>query len=244
MSRPRRAPLNLSDSDGRLVITAFEGAISVRILAPPKDRAFVFEVVFRLDHPRLVALASQKPPLHFHPSQEEYMEVLEGRLCVEVDGQTRVLTREDGELCVLPWSHHRLYPPQIDSSETVTGGQRTVFLLSGSEADQLFKLDLVFFENWYAYQDDVIVGGNRANLFQVLSMFDAGGSYLSFPPWVPFGKYLSIALGIFVGRWMGSVLGYQPFYREWTTAGDWEAACHKMESSFFQRRFAKQRKQT
>lgn len=98
------------------------------------------------------------------------MQVLEGRLCVDVDGQPRVLTKEDGEICVLPWVHHRLYPPQLDSSLDGAETQRTVFLLSGSEADQLFKLDLIFFENWYAYQDEIVVGGNRPNVFQVLSV--------------------------------------------------------------------------
>ncbi|KUI73670.1 Polyketide synthase CurC [Cytospora mali] len=241
MSMSARVPLDISNSEGQLLITAFEGAIIVRVLVPPEDRSFSFEVTFQLDHPRLVALADQKPPLHFHPYQEEYMKVLEGRLCVDVDGQTRVLTKEDGELCVLPWAHHRLYPPPRNSVEDDSAGQRTVFLLSGSEAHQLFKLDLVFFMNWYAYQDDVVVRGHPANLFQVLSMFDAGGSYLSFPPWIPFGRYLSVAMGVFLGRWLGSLLGYQPFYHEWTT--DWDAACHKMESSFFQRRFANKRKQ-
>jgi hypothetical protein len=39
-----------------------------------------------------------------------------------------------------------------------------------------------------------------------------------------------------VGRWLGGMLGYQPFYRKWTT--DWELACQKMETSLFQKRFA------
>lgn len=66
-------------------------------------------------------------------------------------------------------------------------------------------------------------------------MFDAGASYLSVPWWVPFGRSLSRAAGIVVGRWLGAMLGYQPYYRKWTT--DWGLACEKMETSFFQRRF-------
>lgn len=68
-------------------------------------------------------------------------------------------------------------------------------------------------------------------------MFDAGGTYLSLPWWVPFGRTVSMVLGTVLGRWIGSgVLGYQPFYRKWTS--DWELACQKMEASIFQRRFA------
>lgn len=67
-------------------------------------------------------------------------------------------------------------------------------------------------------------------------MFDAGGSYLSLPRWIPFSRTIARALGIVVGRWIGGILGYQPFYRKWTT--DWQFACRKMEQTIFQRRFA------
>ena len=72
-------------------------------------------------------------------------------------------------------------------------------------------------------------------------MFDAGGTYLSLPPWLPFGQWISIMLGVVIGRWIGGLLGYQPFYRKWTS--DWELACQKMEASPFQRRFAVRDKQ-
>ena len=67
-------------------------------------------------------------------------------------------------------------------------------------------------------------------------MFDAGGSYLSFPSWLPFSKRLAQLTGIVVGRCIGGFLGYQPFHWKWTT--DWEMACQKMETSIFLKRFA------
>lgn len=70
-------------------------------------------------------------------------------------------------------------------------------------------------------------------------MFDAGGSYLCPPWWVPFGRTLSRVAGIVLGRWVGGMMGYQPFYKKWT--GDWEVACGKMETSVFQRRFARRK---
>lgn len=57
------------------------------------------------------------------------------------------------------------------------------------------------------------------------------------PKWVPFRRQLAYYGGIILGRWIGGLLGYQPFYREYTT--DWDFAVAKMEGSFFQRRFAK-----
>jgi hypothetical protein len=54
---------------------------------------------------------------------------------------------------------------------------------------------------------------------------------------VLFFTFLSIWLTIIVGRWIGGLLGYAPFYPEWTT--DWEAACNQIERHWTQRRFAK-----
>lgn len=67
-------------------------------------------------------------------------------------------------------------------------------------------------------------------------MFDAGGSYLSLPRWVPFSRTVALVLGVVIGRWVGGLLGYQPFYQKWTS--DWPLACEKMSRSVFQRRFS------
>ncbi|KAI0517437.1 hypothetical protein F5B22DRAFT_104796 [Xylaria bambusicola] len=226
-------------------ITAFEGGIVTRIIDHPHDssRVFAYEVTFRLRHPRVLAVAALKPPLHFHPYQEEYIEVLEGRLAVEIEGVEHVLAPKDGELKVRPWCNHRLYSPVTDllgeaHAEFDDGwdGEKTVFLLSGEDTDEMFRLDTVFFENWYAYQDLVVVKGEKIDLIQVMSMFDAGGSYLSLPSWIPFGRTIARGMGIVVGRWIGGLLGYQPFFQKWTT--DWDLACDKMDMSIFHRRFA------
>ncbi|KAI2465118.1 hypothetical protein F4781DRAFT_410508 [Annulohypoxylon bovei var. microspora] len=219
-----------------LVITAFEGGITTRVITHPShpDRVFAYEVTFLLQHPRVIAVASQKPPLHFHPHQEEYLQVLEGRLAFEIEGKERVLGPEDGEVGVRPWTNHRLYSPVSEGTET--DSKVTRFLLSADSTPELFRLDTVFFENWYAYQDQIVVKGDKVDLVQVMSMFDAGGSYLSLPWWIPFSRTIARGLGILVGRWIGGILGYRPFYRKWTT--DWEFACRKMEMSIFQRRFA------
>ncbi|KAI0814718.1 hypothetical protein GGR55DRAFT_444814 [Xylaria sp. FL0064] len=249
--------LNRPDPYVGKVIPAFEGGIITRIIDHPHDssRAFAYEVTFHLNHPRILAVAAQKPPLHFHPYQEEYVEVLEGRLAVEVEGVEHVLGPSHGEFKLRPWCNHRLYSPVTDvrgqqlpdkeykdEEEEEEGddgwdGEKTVFLLSGQDTDEMFRLDTVFFENWYAYQDLVVVKGEKINLVQVMSMFDAGGSYLSLPTWIPFSRTIARGLGIVVGRWLGGLLGYQPFYEKWTT--DWDLACRKMEMSVFHRRFAK-----
>ena len=93
------------------------------------------------------------------------MQVLEGRLCVEIEGRERVLGPEDGEVRVKPWENHRLYPPPTGKGD---GGATTRFLLSGAETEEVFKLDTIFFQNWYGYQDEVLNRGAKPDLIQVL----------------------------------------------------------------------------
>ncbi|KAI4218278.1 MAG: hypothetical protein L6R36_009038 [Xanthoria steineri] len=211
-------------------VIAFNGAITTQ-LTPLPHRSFAYTVTFALTSPHLHALARQKPPLHFHPYQDEYITVTEGLLGIECAGVERVIGVADGEVRFKKGKHHRLFPHFGGE-----GDKKTVFVLSGEESKEVFQLDTVFFQNWYGYQDQFVREGKGPSLVQVMSMFDAGASYLSLPPWVPFGRTLSRMAGIVLGRWIGGLLGYQPFYKEWTS--DWDLACRKMETSWFQRRFS------
>ena len=177
---------------------SFDGAIITRLNPLSTQRSFEFEVTF---HPHLWprSLVSQKPPLHFHPHQEEYIQVVEGSLCVEIEGSEQVLTPADGELCVKPWLNHRLYPPNeilkaaaieegVDTTNDTTAGRdrgndQIKFLLAGEETAKSFRLDTIFFENWYGYQDEVILGGKRMDLIQVMCVCYFG-SYIH--EWVLF----------------------------------------------------------
>jgi hypothetical protein len=67
-------------------------------------------------------------------------------------------------------------------------------------------------------------------------MFDAGGSCLALPSFIPFNMAISRVMGVVIGRWLGGILGYQPYYKEWST--DWETARKRMQTSPIQRRFA------
>jgi quercetin dioxygenase-like cupin family protein len=49
-----------------------------------------------------------RPPAHFHPSQEEHFEILEGALQVNVDGEQRTLSRGD-ELVVPAGTVHAMW---------------------------------------------------------------------------------------------------------------------------------------
>ncbi|KAB2103387.1 hypothetical protein AG0111_0g8631 [Alternaria gaisen] len=148
----------------RTPVIAFDGAISTVTIALP-NRCFAFSVTFLLDHPKLISLGKEKPPLHFHPYQEEYITVIEGYLAVERNGVEHTLTSADGEFVIQPWTNHRLYPTAQRDGQTITR-----FLLSGKDTAETYKLDELFFENWYGYQDAVFVHGEPLSMVQVMSV--------------------------------------------------------------------------
>ncbi|KAH8891742.1 hypothetical protein GQ53DRAFT_746237 [Thozetella sp. PMI_491] len=230
--------------DGTLSMTNLDGAAVTRVLPDSETkpgRSFSHEVIFHPDHPMLLKLG--KPPAHFHPYQEEYVEVLGGTLVVDVDGVEHVVKPGDPEFTLRRGVNHRLYAPQLEGKDPPAVPRESIrMLLSGEDTPNTFKLDLAFFENWYAYQEEVFVHWKPLDLIQVLSMFDAGDTYVSLPWWVPFRSTISLGMGIVLGRWIGGMLGYQPFYEEWTT--DWEQACERMETSIFQKRFSNRKKTT
>ncbi|KAL4794821.1 hypothetical protein BDV19DRAFT_389721 [Aspergillus venezuelensis] len=141
-----------------------------------------------------------------------------------------------------PWKAHRFYPPA-----DFGGVEQIVLLLAGTEPtsagepeldrDSACRLDAMFFENWYAYQQDVWRrGGGALSTLQAMAMFDAGGSYICIPAWIPFSKPCAVALGVVLGRWLGGILGYQPYYKDWTS--NWDDACRRMRRVIWWRRFA------
>ena len=87
---------------------------------------------------------------------------------LELDGKEHVLSAGDGPMSIKPYVNHRSYPlslAQQDNGETVVK-----FLLSGEKTDSIFELNPVFFENWYKYQDDVVVNGAKISLIQLFSV--------------------------------------------------------------------------
>lgn len=127
-------------------------------------------MTFLLSHPFLADLsaAGQKPPLHFHPYQTEYVQVVSGRLILEVEGHERTITAGDGQVAVMRWANHRLsHPAPIDGPD----GDRTVFILSAENTAESFRLDTMFFENWYGYQHELKARHSGAmDIIQVMSV--------------------------------------------------------------------------
>ncbi|RYP77477.1 hypothetical protein DL769_003387 [Monosporascus sp. CRB-8-3] len=217
-----------SESDRRLVF--FEGAVRARVVTNP-TRAFAVEVTFVNDHPRMLALKAKKPPIHFHSRQEEYFRVLEGGLGLELEGKEMVLGPDLGEFCIPRWHSHRIFPPPDNDGAGGSRPNRTRALVSGQQCPDTFKMDLMFFENWCAWQDELVSSGKAPDMIQLMCMWDSGDSYLSPPSWVPFGKVISKVVAIVLGRWIGGLLGYQPYFQKWTS--DWSLACERMRSSTF-----------
>lgn len=50
---------------------------------------------------------------------------------------------------------------------------------------------------------------------------------------MPFRRFIGYWGSVVLGRWIGGLLGYKPFFKEYTT--DWDYAVAKMKGSWFQR---------
>lgn len=129
------------------------------------ERSFALEIT--MDLVSGARHFSQKQPLHFHV-QYEYVECTRGKLGVELEGKATdlVLTPAEGRAAIPPWRHHRLYPLPLEAQDD--GNTVVTFLLSGGEAESAFELNAVFFENWYKYQDEIVLKGAPVDLVQVL----------------------------------------------------------------------------
>ena len=108
------------------------------------DRDFAFEATFIVDHPSFAQFRSGKPPLHFHPHQEEYISVVEGVIALEVEGREYILGPDDGEFLVKPWIIHRLYTVSASSrGEQESDSNIVRFKSAGQKTPEVLKLDLL-----------------------------------------------------------------------------------------------------
>jgi mannose-6-phosphate isomerase-like protein (cupin superfamily) len=150
----------------------FGGALVTEFLEPPPGRSFCFRQTYRLkptvgvdnaDYERINAALHHPsgPPLHFYPFQNEYFRVVQGRMCVEIDGVLRTLTSEDEEVVGRAGTIHRFYIAP-DSTEDM------IIILSASDNGMDYQLDRVFFENWYGIWHDYLVHEGKFDLIQLL----------------------------------------------------------------------------
>lgn len=72
-----------------------------------------------------------------------------------------------------------------DDGEGQGKGKRCVFLLSGQDSGEPFRLDTMFFQNWYGYQDEVVMRGGGMDLIQVMCV--------SFPLFEPADFFFVVA---------------------------------------------------
>lgn len=129
------------------------------------ERSFALHIT--LDLTKGAEFFTHKPPMHFHV-QEEYIESIKGKMGLELDGKEYVLSPGDGPMSIKPYVNHRSYPLELERQND--GDTVVEFLLSGEKTDSVFELNPVFFENWYKYQDDVVVHGAKIDLIQLFSV--------------------------------------------------------------------------
>ncbi|KAK8041116.1 hypothetical protein PG994_014123 [Apiospora phragmitis] len=224
------------NSAGQTKIIKFGGLLTTEFLEPPPGRCFLFRQTYKQDLQgpipqnlrRLIDSPSRPmgPLLHFHQFQTEYFRVESGIMGIELNGKHRVVTPEDGEISVKAGGIHRFYI-HPDSPDDMT------VYLSASDSGMDYQLDRIFFENWYGYWHDALLHEGKLNFIQYLAIQDGGDAYSVPPKWVPFRRFIGYWGSVALGRWLGGLLGYKPFFKEYTT--DWDYAVAKMKGSWFQR---------
>ncbi|KAI9841067.1 MAG: hypothetical protein M1837_001038 [Sclerophora amabilis] len=145
---------------------------------------------------------------------------------IERNGIQHKVLPGDGEVSAKAGDVHRFFI-HPDSTEDMT------VYLSASDSGNDYQLDRIFFENWYGYWHDALLFDKRLDWIQFLSIQDGGDAYIVPPAWVPFRRTVGYWGSVVIGRWIGGLLGYKPFFREYTT--DWDYAVAKMKGSYFQR---------
>ncbi len=149
----------------------FGGLLTTEFLPPLPGRSFRLRQTYRrdiegpipenlrklIDSPR----RPKGPPEHFHQFQTEYFTVEHGTCAVEIDGQVKRLTDEDGETSVKAGHIHAFW---IDD---LTPDYMTV-ILSASDSGMDYQLDRVFFENWYGYWSDALLHDKGLDWIQTL----------------------------------------------------------------------------
>ena len=142
-----------------------------------------------------------RPPVHYHPAQEERFEVLSGELRVQVSGEARTL--REGEILVIPsGTTHEMWAE--------TEGVRVNW-----QTRPALKTE-TFFETVWGLSRDGRTGNNGTpNLLQVVVIAQAyaGEFRLARPPW-PVQRILFAVLAP-----LGRLLGYRASYPEYTLSG-------------------------
>ncbi|KAH7325628.1 hypothetical protein B0I35DRAFT_448772 [Stachybotrys elegans] len=242
-------PITISAGQNPLI--QFNGKIQTHFLEPPPGTAFqILQTYQPLDDDAMEG-AYRGPPPHFHVHQTERFKVVKGRIGVEINEEVRIL-RPGDEVAVCPAGNiHRFFvdvgPDYLGkeaTSEDTSWDGETILMVNATDSGKDFVLDRIFLENWYGVRVDSFKYGTKIDFIQQCATFDGGDHYLPFPPtlpaWVP--KAWSVRIRTFfgywatviVGRYIGGLLGYQPFYREYTT--DWEFAVAKMQGTWFYRK--------
>ncbi|KAM3511560.1 hypothetical protein MY11210_004778 [Beauveria gryllotalpidicola] len=241
-------PITLSA--GQNPLTQFDGKIETHFLEPPAGTAFQIMQIYKPLPKGDKSGAYRGPPPHFHLHQTERFKVVKGRVGIEVNETVKVLRPKDG-VAICPAGNIHRFIIDVDPEHDQDGSDdeeeddgEIVFMVNATDSGKDFVLDRIFLENWYGVRVDSFKYGTKIDFIQQCATFDGGDHYLPFPAtlpkWVPMSWSLAIRtfLGfwvtVIIGRYIGGLLGYQPFYREYTT--DWELAVAKMQGTWFYRR--------
>ena len=131
--------------------------------------------------------------------QEEYFESIQGKMDLELDGKEQVLSAGDGRI-----QSYSLSLAQRHNGEIVINVSP-----SFEKTDSIFELNSGFVENWYKYQDDMVMNGANISLIQLFSVGRLSSSYcyrLGEEKCARYQKFRRLMPGLHTCRFHGELL--------------------------------------
>jgi len=157
------------------------------------------------------------PPLHWHHYQEEHFTVTQGTFIFRLNGKETKISATDPNprISITPGDPHTFSPDPSYKGPCVI--EISAATSSSSSTETTAGVSEQFFRNLYSYLEDCSRQNTSPSLPQLLLFLDSAEVSLAWdvgPTWLM--QYMSYALGVVVGRWIGGgLLGYKASYPEY-----------------------------
>ncbi|KAL9619934.1 MAG: hypothetical protein Q9160_005491 [Pyrenula sp. 1 TL-2023] len=196
-------PRSITSAESSLTLDTPAGRVTLSFPAPGKRQNITVA--------SLPEKSSFTPGLHWHESYVEYLQVLKGRARITIGSVTREFSAEDGPQQIAKFVPHEFMradalKPELEMDEG------PVEVMEWTEPDDGLKR--VFFYNLMSILNDADGKVGLSSGIQLLTTAAYLDSFVVMAPG-PAGFYVTHAINK-AGSWLGWLMGYKPWYEEYT----------------------------
>jgi len=199
-------------------LVSCDGARSTKWITPRSGNS-VMEIQTYPDSSKITKSQRDQlaPPKHLHWYQEEHFTVTQGTFIFTLNGKDIKISATDPNprTSIAPGDPHTFVPDPSFKGPCVIEISAEMSPRASSETSA--GIDERFFRNLYSYLEDCSRQNTSPSLPQLLLFLDSAEVSLAWdvgPTWLM--QYMSYALGVVVGRWIGGdLLGYEASYPEY-----------------------------